>query len=153
MRRLDAAARVLLLLLSASSSLVLWQPQQGPVLAAAAAAAAAVETPLPLGQLRHLPPPRHYVAHTCQDPITLDGHLDEPCWQAAPRSEAFVDIVGPEGPTPWHATHVRLLWSQEALLIAAELEDPAVWADDTHVHDRCVACARARAWLGGEGRV
>jgi hypothetical protein len=45
--------------------------------------------------------------------------------------------VGPTGPAPWFATHVRMLWDDTALYIAADLEDTRMFAQQT-LHDRCV---------------
>ena len=43
------------------------------------------------------PHPRGYVAYRADSTPALNGRLDlQPCWQAAPWSEDFLDIQGPE---------------------------------------------------------
>lgn len=70
------------------------------------------------------------------DTISIDGRLDEACWKQAEPSGDFVDIVGPDGPKPWFKTHVKMLWNDALLYIAAELEEPRAFAHLT-LHDRC----------------
>ena len=58
----------------------------------------------------------------------IDGDLDEEAWRVAPRTESFVDIRGEGWPTPQWATHARLTWDACCLYVAAELEEPHLWA-------------------------
>jgi hypothetical protein len=67
----------------------------------------------------------------------VDGVLDDSVWERAPRSERFVDIEGDSAPRPRLATHVRMLWDDDALYVAAEIEEPDVWATVTG-HDEVV---------------
>lgn len=71
---------------------------------------------------------RQYRCHFTPQPPTLDGKLDDSAWQAAPWTEAFVDIRGPAYPTPRHATRMKMLWDDKYLYVAAELTEPHVWA-------------------------
>ena len=57
--------------------------------------------------------------------------LDDPAWQSAPWSEEFVDILGDSAPPPTLRTRFRLLWDPTHLYVAAELEEPHVWATIT----------------------
>src|SRR5579859_3316215 len=45
-------------------------------------------------------PPRGYVCCRAAGPITVDGKLDDPAWQAAPWTDDFVDIEGDRRPPP-----------------------------------------------------
>lgn len=63
--------------------------------------------------------------------------LDDPCWQAAPWTEPFLDIEGPSKPPPWHQTRVKMLWDDECLYIAAWLDEPQPWATLTQ-HDSVI---------------
>jgi hypothetical protein len=72
------------------------------------------------------PHPKGYVCHRAATPVTIDGKLDE--WAAAAWSEPFVDIEGDKKPRPRHRTRVKMLWDDAALYIAAELEEPHIWA-------------------------
>jgi hypothetical protein len=60
-------------------------------------------------------------------PIKLDGVLDEPAWKQAPVLSAFsVYWLGRKART---ATKARLLWDQDNLYFAAEMEDADLYAD------------------------
>jgi hypothetical protein len=75
--------------------------------------------------------PRHYVAYRTDRPLTVDGRLDEPAWQAAEWTEDFVDILGPSKPVPRFRTRAKILWDSTNLYIGAELADTDVWATIT----------------------
>jgi hypothetical protein len=78
--------------------------------------------------------PRGYVCYRARSPIVVDGKLDDLAWQDAPWSEDFVDIEGDWKPPPRYRTRVKMLWDDACLYIAAELEEPHVWATLTK-HD------------------
>jgi hypothetical protein len=80
---------------------------------------------------------RGYVCYRAPSPVTIDGKLDEPAWRAAPWSEDFVDIEGDKRPRPWFRTRMKMLHDQHCLYIAAELEEPHVWATLTR-HDSVI---------------
>lgn len=42
------------------------------------------------------PHPRGYVAYRVEGGLPINGKLDHPAWQAAPWSEEFIDIEGPD---------------------------------------------------------
>jgi hypothetical protein len=77
------------------------------------------------------PPVQRYVALRTLGPITVDGHLDDPTWQVVVWSEPFVDIEGSRKPVPPWSTRVALAWDDEALYIAARMEEPHLWATIT----------------------
>jgi Carbohydrate family 9 binding domain-like len=72
--------------------------------------------------------PRHYVAYRAASPISVDGKLNEPAWAAAPWSDVFVDIEGDPKPRPALLTRAKMLWDDESFYVAAEMEEPNVWA-------------------------
>ncbi len=74
------------------------------------------------------PHPKGYVCHRAATQVTIDGKPDEAAWAAAAWSDPFGDIEGDKKPRPRHRTRVKMLWDDEALYIAAELEEPHVWA-------------------------
>jgi hypothetical protein len=82
-------------------------------------------------------PPKGYVCHRAGGPITVDGKLDEAGWQAVPWTDDFVDIEGDRKPKPRLRTRVKMLWDDDNLYIAAELEEPHVWATLTR-HDAVI---------------
>ncbi|ABC44432.1 conserved hypothetical protein [Salinibacter ruber DSM 13855] len=72
-------------------------------------------------------PPRTYAIYRASGPIAVDGRLDERDWAAAPWTADFVDIRGRDAPTPRFRTRAKMLWDDEALYVAASLEEPDVW--------------------------
>jgi hypothetical protein len=84
-------------------------------------------------------PPR-YVCYRAPSRLNIDGKLDEPGWAAASWSDAFVDIEGDRRPRPRFRTRVKMLWDEEYFYVAAEMEEPDVWAtlterDSVMFHD------------------
>lgn len=68
----------------------------------------------------------HYTAYRTTKALQIDGRLTEEDWQAAPVSNAFVDIV--TGEPAWFDTRVRLLWDDEYLYFGFTAEETDVWA-------------------------
>jgi hypothetical protein len=58
-------------------------------------------------------------------PISLDGHLDEPAWQAAPVADGFRQRDPDQGLPATEPTELRLLFDDHALYVGARLEDDA----------------------------
>jgi len=71
--------------------------------------------------------PRAYAIYRASAPIDVDGRLVEADWAAAPWTADFVDIRGPDAPAPRFQTRAKMLWDDEALYVAAQLEEPDVW--------------------------
>lgn len=82
-------------------------------------------------------PPAHYTCYRAAAPITADGKLDEASWSLAPWSADFRDIEGDAKPKPPLRTRFKMLWDDQYLYVAAELEDPHVWAYLT-AHDSVI---------------
>lgn len=78
----------------------------------------------------HFDPPS-YVLYRAPDSLEIDGRFDEQAWQDAEWSGPFVDIRGEERPAPDLQTRVKMLWDDRYFYIAAELEEPDVWATFT----------------------
>jgi hypothetical protein len=74
------------------------------------------------------PHPKGYVCYHTTTPVIPDGVLDEKSWASVPWTDYFVDIEGPTKPAPRYKTRAKLLWDDSNLYIAAELEEPDVWA-------------------------
>ncbi len=72
--------------------------------------------------------PQQYVVYRAPSRLNVDGKLDEAGWAAAPWSDAFVDIEGDRRPAPRFRTRVKMLWDDDAFYVAAEMEEPDVWA-------------------------
>ena len=72
--------------------------------------------------------PRRYVAYRTASRPTIDGKLDEPAWAAAAWTDAFVDIEGDRRPQPLLRTRAKMLWDDEHFYVAAEMDEPDLWA-------------------------
>src|SRR4051812_35879824 len=70
--------------------------------------------------------PRHYIALHAPSPITIDGKLDDPAWNVASWTDAFVDIEGDRRPQPRFRTRAKMLWDDKWFYVAAEMEEPDV---------------------------
>ncbi len=84
-----------------------------------------------------LPQPLSYLCHYTTTPPTIDGRLDDPVWRTAPWTTDFVDIEGPSKPAPRFRTRVKMLWDDNFLYIAAEMQEPDVKATLTK-HDSVI---------------
>ncbi len=78
--------------------------------------------------------PKSYVVQHTDAVLKIDGNLDEAAWQKAPWTDDFVDIEGSLKPLPALRTQVKMLWNDSTLFIAAKLQEPNIWATQTH-HD------------------
>ena len=72
--------------------------------------------------------PEWYVAYRSASPIVIDGALREEGWSSALWTAHFVDIEGAARPVPRFRTRAKMLWDDTYLYVAAELEEPDVWA-------------------------
>lgn len=72
--------------------------------------------------------PKQYVCYRTETGLSIDGKLDEASWQKASWTELFADIEGGSKPSPRFKTRAKMLWDDKYLYIAAELEEPDVWA-------------------------
>jgi hypothetical protein len=75
----------------------------------------------------------HYTALRTPAPIQIDGKLDEPAWQMAPKSPRFVDILS--GQPVIHDTRAAVLWDDQYLYVSYRVEEPFVHAKFTNHND------------------
>ena len=75
--------------------------------------------------------PRNYICYHTSTPISVDGLPNEKDWLNVPWSDNFIDIEGDLKPAPTFKTRMKMLWDDSFLYIAAELEEPHVWANLT----------------------
>lgn len=73
--------------------------------------------------------PKQYIANYTTDVISIDGLLNEKAWGKVPWSESFVDIEGTKKPAPSLNTKMKMIWNDSCLYVAAQLEEPHVWAN------------------------
>ncbi len=81
--------------------------------------------------------PKSYTCHRAGAPIQIDGNLNDPAWKHAPWTHNFLDIEGTNKPKPRFRTRAKILWDDQYLYIAAELQEPHVWATLT-AHDSVI---------------
>jgi hypothetical protein len=90
----------------------------------------------------------HYTALRAAGPVSVDGHLDEPSWLAAPRSPRFSDLI--TGRRALHDTRAAVLWDDQYLYVGYWVEESDVQAtlknrDDLIYNDNDVECFIAGA--------
>jgi hypothetical protein len=83
------------------------------------------------------PAPKQYDCPRASTAIKIDAVLDDAAWQKAPWTDTFIDIQGAGLPTPRHRTRVKMLWDDNNFYVAAELEEPNIWATLTK-HDSVI---------------
>lgn len=81
--------------------------------------------------------PKSYECYRAKKPIQIDGKLKDRAWRAAAWTTNFVDIEGSVKPKPRFRTRVKMLWDDNYLYIAAELQEPDVKARLTK-HDSVI---------------
>lgn len=93
------------------------------LLALASASAAEWKFPCPESEIAR------YTACRVAEPIRIDGRLDEPAWQRAPRSPRFINMI--TGAPAIHDTRASVLWDDDNLYVAFRIEEPFVHAKFT----------------------
>jgi hypothetical protein len=69
-----------------------------------------------------------YDAVKVRKPLKIDGKLDDSDWMRAPWTQDFRDIEGEKRPRPRYRTRAKMMWDEEYFYVAAELEEPDLWA-------------------------
>lgn len=72
--------------------------------------------------------PRTYSCQYTPDKPIIDGKLDEDLWKECLPTDPFIDIEGDIRPAPRLSTSVKMRWDNDFLFLAAELEEPHLWA-------------------------
>jgi hypothetical protein len=81
--------------------------------------------------------PLEYRCLRASSPVQVDGRLDDAAWRRASWTADFVDIEGSAKPRPRLRTRAKMLWDDNYLYVAAELEEPHVWGTLT-AHDSVI---------------
>ncbi len=71
---------------------------------------------------------RIYQAHHFKGIKHLDGKLNKAPWTECAWSDDFVDIEGDIRAKPRFRTRMKMFWAEDGLYIAAEMEEPEIWA-------------------------
>ena len=72
--------------------------------------------------------PLRYQCQRALSPPSVNGAIDDSVWKTADWTDDFVDIEGDAKPKPRFRTRAKMLWDDDYLYIAAEMEEPHVWA-------------------------
>lgn len=72
--------------------------------------------------------PRYYVIYRATDRVTIDGDIHEKAWQDAKWFDPFVDHQYPYAPNPWKTTRVKMIYDDDFVYVAAQLQEENVWA-------------------------
>ncbi len=76
--------------------------------------------------------PQTYVIYRTNQPLKIDGKLNEAAWKKAPWTNYFGCIVnGFQDTKKYQQTRVKLLWNKKYLYIGAELKEKNIWAKMT----------------------
>src|ERR1700744_1722163 len=81
--------------------------------------------------------PLNYVIYHTNTAPTIDGDINDNVWKQAAWTTDFGDIEGDSKPKPTYTTRVKMLWDDTCLYIAAQIQEPNVWAYQVH-HDDIV---------------
>jgi hypothetical protein len=90
----------------------------------------------------------HYTCQRTKDPITVDGRLKESCWQKAPRSPRFVDMV--TGAPGFWDTRMAALWDDNHLYVGYWIEEPDIRAGFTERDSPVYLENDVELFIGGE---
>ena len=80
--------------------------------------------------------PPSYVVYRTAEGVEVDGRITDSDWGKAEWTTDFIDIEGSHCPIPRFRTRAKLLWDDQNLYVAAELEEPHVWATLTERDSR-----------------
>ena len=69
--------------------------------------------------------------------VNIDGDVYDSVWKTVPWSDFFNDIEHPLKPEPYLQTRMKMLWDDNYLYIAAELEEDNIWAS-LYKHDQII---------------
>lgn len=84
-----------------------------------------------------VPAQKSYTCLQTEEKISIDGKMSEHAWRQAPWTDSFVDIEGDAKPRPRFRTRARMLWDRQNFYVAAELQEPQVWAT-LRAHDSVI---------------
>jgi len=90
----------------------------------------------------------HYTCYRAARRIEVDGRLDTPDWQKAPKSRRFVDLVS--GVPGFLETRMASLWDDENLYVAFWVEEPNVRARLTERDSLVWTENDVEVFIGGE---
>ena len=70
---------------------------------------------------------KEYDCYKSPEKLIINGDVYKEAWKSVPWSDFFIDIEGDTMPTPYFQTRMKLLWDDEYLYVAAEMEEENIW--------------------------
>ena len=70
---------------------------------------------------------KEYTCYKTISEVDIDGNVYDSVWKSTQWSDFFVDIEGDKKPKPYLNTRMKMLWDNNYLYIAAEMEEPHIW--------------------------
>jgi hypothetical protein len=74
------------------------------------------------------PPALQYICPHAPAAVEVNGDITKEVWASSPWTSDFVDIEGDLKPKPRFRTRVKMMWDDQYFYIAAEMEEPHIWA-------------------------
>ena len=71
--------------------------------------------------------PRSYVIYRKTAEIKIDGDINEKAWQDADWLDRFIDHQAPYSPPPWKTTRIKIVYDDDYIYVAAQLQEENVW--------------------------
>ncbi len=75
--------------------------------------------------------PRYYVIYKAEDSIVIDGNFNERSWEKTKWFDSFVDHQFPYAPPPWKTTRAKMVYDENYIYVAAQLQEENVWGSIT----------------------
>lgn len=75
--------------------------------------------------------PKTYVIYRTDDPITVDGIIDEEIWNSSEWTDDFIDLAGDLNINPEYRTRVKLLYDDNYIYVAGEMEESDIYGTMT----------------------
>jgi hypothetical protein len=71
--------------------------------------------------------PKTYVIYKTNEPIIVDGIIDEEIWSSSEWTDDFIDLAGDLTINPEYQTRVKLLYDNHYLYVAGEMEESHIY--------------------------
>lgn len=71
---------------------------------------------------------QEYTCNKSHNSLKIDGKISDKAWRKAAWTHDFVDIEGSTRQKPRFRTRAKMLWDDKYFYVAAEMEEPQLWA-------------------------
>lgn len=70
---------------------------------------------------------KKYDCYKSPEKLIIDGDVYTEYWKSVPWSDFFIDIEGDTMPSPYYQSRMKMLWDDQYLYVAAEMEEEHIW--------------------------